>query len=67
MCIAVSYHVLCMLCSYSYTTDEIHFNLMAIVADRKKLFEKEISELENKRDTAAQRVREPPPPWSPAL
>ena len=41
----------------SYTTDEIHFNLMAIVADRKRLFEKEIKELEEKRDAAAQRVR----------
>lgn len=40
----------------SYTGDEIHFNLMAIVADRKKLYEKQIEEFSEKRDAAAQRV-----------
>lgn len=40
----------------SYTTDEIHFNLMALIADRKKLYEKQIEECGEKRDTAAQRV-----------
>ena len=41
---------------FSYTTEEIHFNLMAVVADRKKLYEQEIEELSQKRDMAAQRV-----------
>lgn len=40
----------------SYTSDEIHFNLMAIVSDRRKLSEREITELERKKQLAAQRI-----------
>ena len=40
----------------SYASDEIHFNLMAIVSDRKKQFEKEITELERKKELAAKKV-----------
>lgn len=46
-------------CCHSYTTDEIHFNLMALVADKKKLYEKEVEELTERRDAAAQRVSFP--------
>ena len=42
----------------SYTSDEIHFNLMAIVSDRKLQLEKEIASCESQRDMAAQRVRD---------
>ena len=42
--------------SSSHTSGEIHFNLMAIVADRKKLLEREIQELAERRDKAAERV-----------
>ena len=52
--------LMCCLCPYSYTSDEIHFNLMAIVTDRKLQFEREISVAESQRDTAAKRVSE----WS---
>lgn len=40
----------------SYTADEIHFNLLAIVSDRRMLYKKEIEELEARKDLAAQRV-----------
>ena len=40
----------------SYTADEIHFNLLGVVADRQKLYEKQIEELSARRDAAAQRV-----------
>ena len=41
----------------SYAADEIHFNLMAVVSDRKRELSKKIASLEEKRDMAAQRVR----------
>ena len=41
----------------SFAADEIHFNLMAIVSDRKMIYEKEIAELEKRKERAAQRVR----------
>lgn len=41
----------------SYTADEIHFNLLAIVGDRKKLYEKEISSLEVRKELAAQKIQ----------
>ena len=40
----------------SYAADEIHFNLMAIVSDRKKLYEKQIAEAEQRRELAAKKV-----------
>jgi len=40
----------------SYTSGEIHFNLMAVVGDRKRMLEREIQELTQRRDKAAQRV-----------
>lgn len=41
---------------YSYASDEIHFNLMAIVSDRRKLYEKQIAEAEHRRELAAAKV-----------
>ncbi len=41
---------------FSYTSGEIHFNLMAVVGDRKRMLEREIQELTQRRDKAAQRV-----------
>jgi hypothetical protein len=41
---------------YSYAADEIHFNLMAIVSDRKKLYEKQIAEADQRRELAAKKV-----------
>lgn len=46
---------------YSHTTDEIHFNLMALVADKKKLYERQMEDFGEKRDAAAQRVSPPFP------
>ena len=40
----------------SFAADEIHFNLLAIVSDRKKMYKKEILELEQRKELAAQRV-----------
>ena len=42
--------------SSSFAADEIHFNLMAIVSDRRMIYEKEIAELEKRKEQAAQRV-----------
>lgn len=52
-------HISDVVCLCSYTSDEIHFNLMAIVSDRKSQYEKEISACESQRDTAARRVSSP--------
>jgi len=41
---------------YSFSEGEIHFNLMAIVGDRRKRFQKEIDRLEAQQDTAAKMV-----------
>lgn len=41
---------------HSYTADEIHFNLLAVVSDRRMCFEREISEIETKKELAAQKV-----------
>lgn len=41
----------------SYAADEIHFNLMAFVSDRKRELGRRIAGLEEKRDQAALRVR----------
>ena len=41
---------------YSFSEGEIHFNLMAIVGDRRKRFQKEIDRLETRQDTAAKMV-----------
>ena len=41
---------------YSYASDEIHFNLMAIVSDRRKLYKKQIAEAEHRRELAAAKV-----------
>ena len=49
--VQVSFTPLC-----SYASDEIHFNLMAIVSDRKKQFEKQIAELEQRKALAAKKV-----------
>ena len=40
----------------SYTADEIHFNLLAVVTDRKKLYQKEIAQLDARKELAAQKV-----------
>ena len=48
----------CGLCLHSYASDEIHFNLMAIVSDRKRLFEKQITEAEQRKELAAKKVIE---------
>ena len=65
------------LCYYSYTAGEIHFNLMAIVTDRKMQLERQIAQSESQRDMAAKRVcwvfpfsfvtLPPPPVLSPLL
>ena len=41
---------------YSYAADEIHFNLLAIVSDRRMLYKREIEETEARKELAAQRV-----------
>jgi ubiquitin carboxyl-terminal hydrolase L5 len=41
----------------SYTAGEIHFNLMAIVSDRRKIYEKEIAKLDAKKELAAQKIQ----------
>ena len=41
---------------YSFSEGEIHFNLMAVVGDRRKRFTKEIERLEARRDLAAKMV-----------
>ena len=41
---------------YSFSEGEIHFNLMAIVGDRRKRFQNEIDRLESQQDTAAKMV-----------
>ena len=40
----------------SYAADEIHFNLLAIVSEKKRLYEREMSELEGKKQLAIQKV-----------
>jgi ubiquitin carboxyl-terminal hydrolase L5 len=40
----------------SYTAGEIHFNLMAIVTDRKMQLERQIAQSESQRDMAAKRI-----------
>ena len=40
----------------SFAADEIHFNLMAVVSDRRMMCEKEITELESRKELAVQRV-----------
>ena len=40
----------------SFSEGEIHFNLMAIVGDRRKRFQKEIDRQEARQDTAAKMV-----------
>ena len=45
-----------MLYMFSYAADEIHFNLLALVSDRKVLFEKKMAVLEAKKVLAAQKV-----------
>ena len=43
-------------CVFSFSEGEIHFNLMAVVGDRRKRFVKEIERLESRRDLAAKMV-----------
>jgi len=40
----------------SFSEGEMHFNLMAVVGDRRKRFMKEIERLESQRDLAAKMV-----------
>ena len=42
---------------HSFENDEIHFNLMALVSDKKRAYTREISELERRKTLAALRVR----------
>lgn len=41
----------------SFENDEIHFNLMALVSDKKQAYTKEIAELENRKILAAHRIQ----------
>ncbi|KAL5483714.1 hypothetical protein EMCRGX_G020121 [Ephydatia muelleri] len=41
----------------SFENDEIHFNLMALVSDKKRSYTKEIAELEHRKSLAAQRIQ----------
>lgn len=56
MIIRMSHLTCCYVFLCSYAADEIHFNLMAIVSDRKKLYEKQIAEAEQRRELAAKKV-----------
>ncbi len=44
---------------HSYAADEIHFNLMAVVSDRKRELSRRVTALTERRDVAAQRVSTP--------
>ena len=37
---------------YRYSADEIHFNLMAVVSDRKLTYEKKLTELQKQLDVS---------------
>ena len=44
------------LSALSYTSDEIHFNLLAVVSDRIKLYMGQVQEAEARKNLAAQKV-----------
>ena len=43
---------------FSYSAGEIHFNLLAVVSDKRKVYEKEIIKLDTRKELAAKKVNE---------